>query len=171
MSYHCMFAQSEYGPTKRERKGISLRNSYAVRTLYPPPRRKGLYGATGNERLEQANELIRLIASHGRRFFHHEGRIAELRLDARGRVWLVDEYSGQSMRRLIERLRDYIKRGTPLPLGIICPVRSFSGPENIWGYESDEAEKLIAACRSLPIFIASRDLGCRPFLQVTGRSL
>lgn len=48
MSYHCMFAQSEYGPTKRERKGISLRYSYAVRTLYPPPRRKGLYGATGN---------------------------------------------------------------------------------------------------------------------------
>ena len=47
MSYHCMFAQSEYGPTKRERKGISLRYSYAVRTLYPPPRRKGLYGATG----------------------------------------------------------------------------------------------------------------------------
>lgn len=32
-------------------------NSYAVRTLYPPPKRKGLYGASGNLALQHMREM------------------------------------------------------------------------------------------------------------------
>lgn len=60
-------------------------------------------------RLEHANALIEIIASHGRRFFWHKGssrvagdasssagRVAKLTL-LRGRVYHIDEYSGKAI--------------------------------------------------------------------------
>jgi len=47
-------------------------------------------------RLEHTNELIKIIAAHGRRFFfcQKSGRTAELFIGKRGRIWLADEYTG-----------------------------------------------------------------------------
>jgi len=121
-------------------------------------------------RLEHANQLIRLIASHGRKFFSHKDRIAELSLDQRGRIWLCDDYTGQliythysgrwrefshggTMRDFIVILRDYIQYGKQLPLGIICYERRGMHDGNVWGYDPDEAMKLRDACKGLPLFI------------------
>src|SRR3546814_18480004 len=52
---------------------------------------------TKTERLTQANELIGLISSCGRRFFYNKthDRIARLELCKRGRVYFVDDYTGK----------------------------------------------------------------------------
>lgn len=61
-------------------------------------------------RLDVANELLHVIASHGRRFFHFGGvsvynkdaqssefvpadRYARFEVDPRGRLWFIDDYS------------------------------------------------------------------------------
>lgn len=43
-------------------------------------------------RAEHANDLIKTIASHGRKFFLHanSGRLAKFEVDNRGRVWFID---------------------------------------------------------------------------------
>jgi len=124
------------------------------------------------ERLEHANELIRLISSYGRQFFNHEGQIASFHLDRRGRVWFLDEYTkaliythysgrwrkfnhGGTMRDIVERLRDYIKKDDKLPISIICPERRNIDDGNIWGYPPAEAKKLRDACKGLPVFIST----------------
>jgi hypothetical protein len=78
------------------------------------------------ERLVKANEFIRVIATHGRKFFNHHGTISRLLFDAQGRVSFWDSYSkkyvyaygngswkgftnGETMRILIVRLREYIQ--------------------------------------------------------------
>ncbi|MCV0359424.1 hypothetical protein KUC90_33300 [Pseudomonas aeruginosa] len=47
------------------------------------------------ERLEHANQLIQVIARHGRRFFFDDttNTTARLELDQRGKVWFHDHYS------------------------------------------------------------------------------
>lgn len=44
------------------------------------------------QRLEQANQLILLIAHNGRKFFNHRGRVSHFEFDHRGRIWFVDAY-------------------------------------------------------------------------------
>jgi hypothetical protein len=49
------------------------------------------------QRLEHANQMIQVIAAHGRRFFfstHHQSH-ARVVLDSRGRFWWVDDYTGK----------------------------------------------------------------------------
>lgn len=121
------------------------------------------------ERLAHANDLIQLIANHGRKFFNSNGHMAKMHLDSRGRVWFQDartgkliytHYSGKwkafshggTLRSLVERLRDYVNKGVQLPPSIICPERCNVDDGNIWGYEESEAKKLRAACQGLPIF-------------------
>lgn len=125
------------------------------------------------ERCMHANEVIRLIATHGRKFFSHDDRVAELQLDGRGRVWFLDAYSGVriythysrrwkgfshggTMRGVIECLRNYIKQGEPLPLDIICPARQ-SMDRNIWGYPVEDAHQLRAACCVIPVFTGFKE--------------
>ncbi len=48
------------------------------------------------QRLQQANELLVLIASKGREFFRHEGRVAHFEL-RNGRVWYVDAYTQRAI--------------------------------------------------------------------------
>ncbi|GIU39132.1 hypothetical protein TUM4637_40820 [Shewanella hafniensis] len=121
-----------------------------------------------NKRVKNANELIKVISEHGRKFFEHKGVIATLELDKRGRVWLVDEYSkarvythysgkwsgfhhGGTLRDLVCAMRDYITNGTLIPLDWIAPTRC--NPENgdIWGYGKEAAAAVRAAAAQLPI--------------------
>lgn len=122
-----------------------------------------------NERVEHANELIKVIASHGRNFFGHKGDIATLELDKNGKVWFVDEYTkcriythysrrwkgfnhGGTLRGLVEAMRDYITKGKKLTLGWIAPTRY--NPENgdIWGYGKEAAATVREEAAKLPIF-------------------
>jgi hypothetical protein len=122
------------------------------------------------ERAEHANTLINLIAAHGRRFFYNKehNRVAKMYLDARGRVWFVDDYRethiythwngswrgfshGGTLRDLTIQLRDYIRTGELIHHGVIAPSR-FDPDRNIWGYSFESAEKLRELTRNLPMF-------------------
>lgn len=144
------------------------------------------------ERLQAANALIEIIASHGRRFFFHKppagaskvgldhrnltgviddvptlGRIAKLEIDARNKVWLIDEYTqrrvnthakddwegfshGGTLRSLVATMRDYVIDGKLLSFGTIAPLRDDGS--NLWGYEPTQAIALRAAAGVLPLF-------------------
>lgn len=122
-----------------------------------------------NDRVDHANELIRLIASCGREFFRNGETIAHMEIDKRGKVWFVDQYTcrriythysgrwrgfnhGGTMRRLIERLRDYITKEKKLNPFIIAPRCSNKDDSNIWGYEPSEAQALRAEAWIIPMF-------------------
>jgi hypothetical protein len=119
------------------------------------------------ERRDAANELIACIASCGRKFFAHEGWVAQMEVDPRGRVWFRDHYSrkciythydgrwrgftgGGTLKGLVECLRNFIKQGTQIR-------RSF-GPwpdwcccdGDLWGY-GDDMEIVRAKARELGI--------------------
>lgn len=119
------------------------------------------------DRVGHANELIRVISDHGRRFFWNERdkRIARLELDQRGKVWWVDDYRGTrvciekfgwyehrwqgfshggTLKSLVQAMRDYIKTGDRIPLGYIGM--------DCWGYD-EAAAATIEAARGLPIIL------------------
>lgn len=124
------------------------------------------------DRAVHANALIQVIAAHGRRFFYckSKDRYARIEVDARGRVWFVDDYSerrvfthqpghsrwkgfshGGTLRALIEDMRDYIMNGTPVPRWKIA-IRQLGRPEqDIWGYGFEAAEAVRTAAFTLPI--------------------
>lgn len=124
-------------------------------------------------RLQHANDLVNIISQHGRRFFWNERhqRVASLELDARGRVWFIDDYTGQriythragfrsrwrgfshggTLRCLVEALRDYIGKGVPLHPEYIAPERMTPG-SNIWGYSTEGAALVREAAHKLPMF-------------------
>lgn len=121
------------------------------------------------QRVEHANQLIQVIAAHGRKFFYSKtaGRVARIEIDARGRVWFVDDYSerriythtphrwrgfthGGTLRSLVEDMRDYIIRGERIRRWKIAPAYSHSDGD-IWGYGSEAAAAVRAAAYALPI--------------------
>ena len=123
------------------------------------------------ERLGHANALIEIISRHGRRFFHNResGAIARLELDARGRVWLIDEYRGAriyvayggawrgfthggTLRDLIAALRDYIQRDELLHPEYIAPSRIDPTNGDIWGYGAEAANAVRYEAHALPLF-------------------
>lgn len=102
-------------------------------------------------RLRQVNDLLRVIASTGRRFFCHAGRIARLELTDRGVVWFIDHYDGArvythydgqwkgftaggTMRSLIGQLRDYVKTGQKLYPYTFGPWPKWQCGGDLWGY-------------------------------------
>jgi len=124
---------------------------------------------TKRERCELVNQAIRIIAAHGRRFFHHAGEFASMEVDDRGRVWFVDDYSrkriythratyarwrgfshGGTLRSLVENFRDYIRTGKPVHPGYLGQERE-SG-SNIWGYEPEAMAIVRAEAGALPVF-------------------
>ena len=133
---------------------------------------------TREERLNHANDLIRIISDHGRRFFFDKKsqRVAKMQFDARGRIWFVDDHSdkavyvyrsgfgnswngfthGGTLRSLVEALRDYIVSGERLSLEYIAPERLIAG-SNIWGYSADAAKAVREAVYKLPIIQKSMD--------------
>ncbi|AJY12793.1 hypothetical protein K6W16_13615 [Burkholderia dolosa] len=126
---------------------------------------------TKAERAEHANQLLRAIGSHGRRFFYNakHDQYARFELDSRGRVWFVDDYTqkrvythdkgrwrgftqGGTLRSLVERMRDYIRTGWQLPRGVIAPpYMGGNSEDNVWGYDREAAAALRATAFELPI--------------------
>lgn len=125
------------------------------------------------QRLGHANELIKIISAHGRRFFFstHTGRTAELFIGKGGRIWFVDEYTGKviythkttwtnkwrgfshggTLRDLVEMMRDYIVTGRPIPAFYLGPERGHLTDGNIWGYEPEAMKAVRDAAEKLPI--------------------
>jgi hypothetical protein len=132
------------------------------------------------ERLAHANQLIRIISSHGRRFFFNEthDRIAELVLCSRGRVWFLDDYTGKliythkttltnkwrgfshggTLRNLVEMMRDYIVNGWPIREWYLGQERDFTDG-NVWGYSQEAIEAVRTDAARLPIIISAVNAG------------
>ncbi|MBD9599356.1 hypothetical protein IB252_05875 [Pseudomonas sp. PDM10] len=111
--------------------------------------------ALKRQRAEQVNQAIRIIADHGRRFFYSQSvnRYASMEVDARGKVWFIDDYSGKrvfthetvwggrwrgfthggTLKDMVKAFRDYICTGEPLHPGYLGPERF--NDSNIWGYD------------------------------------
>lgn len=119
---------------------------------------------TRGERLSAANELLSVIAGTGRRFFNGRNRIAYFDVDARGRVWFVDEYngarvythyagpwrrftSGGTLRRLVVSLRDYIAKGHLVNSYHFGPWPDWICAGDLWGYGDDMERVREAAAR------------------------
>lgn len=117
-----------------------------------------------NERLEAANEMLKAIASCGRKFFAFEDRVSRFELDDRGRIWFVDKYTqkriyiayrgnwkpfsdGGTLRALVERLRDFIQQATPLPPSIFGPWPEWVCGGDLWAYGEDMQQVRTAAIR------------------------
>lgn len=121
-----------------------------------------------HERIKHANELIRVISQHGRRFFWNATaqRVARMELDERGKVWWIDDYRatrvctekiggyehrwqgfshGGTLKQLAQMIRDYVKTGEQIALGWIAM--------DCWGYDDEATAATIEAARNLPIII------------------
>lgn len=122
------------------------------------------------KRAEHVNAVIRIIASHGRRFFfsaQHE-RTAHVEVDDRGRIWLLDDQTGQrvfthypygwrhfshggTLRRLVEAMRDYISTGKPVSSSVLGTEAPWMAG-NAWGYEPEALQAVRDAVLKLPVF-------------------
>jgi len=126
---------------------------------------------TKSDRAEIANKVIAVIAAHGRRFFHHEGRVSRFEVDARGRVWLHDKYSGAriytmqrgrwrgfteggTLKSLCEALRDYIRTGQPIRRGWFGPWPDYYCDGDLWGYGKEAMETVRREVTALPAVAA-----------------
>jgi len=118
------------------------------------------------ERLQHANDLIRVTSQHGRRFFWNERdqRVASMEMDDRGKVWWVDDYRGSrvctekmggyehrwqgfshggTLKQLVQQMRNYIKTGERIPAGYIGM--------DCWGYSPEACAELREAVKAMPI--------------------
>lgn len=110
--------------------------------------------STKRERVEKVNELLLTISGCGRRFFHHNGTVARMEVDARGRVWHHDAFSGKriythhsgrwrgftnggTLRDLICRFQRYIVSGERLPAAMFGPYPDWYSGGDPWGYGVD----------------------------------
>ena len=107
------------------------------------------------ERIKHVNDLIKVIGSHGRRFFYNTmaDRFARMEMDAKGKLWWVDDYQGTrvciekmggyetrwqgfshggTLKSLVQDMRDYVKRDEALSLWKIAP--------ECWGYGEEAAK-------------------------------
>lgn len=120
-------------------------------------------------RCDQVNAVIRIIASHGRRFFHHKGTTARMVVADNGRIWFVDDYSGKAiythtspcarwrgfshggtLRALVVQFRDYIRLGHELHPGWLGHYRDDGS--NVWGYEPEAMAAVRAEAWPSPVF-------------------
>lgn len=111
-----------------------------------------------NQRLREANELLRVISSCGHRIFYskYTGQTAKLVIRS-GKVWIIDENTqtlvfvhytgrwkffshGNGVRRFVEMLREYVKHGTRLSPLFFWPQHDDG--ISFWRY-GDDAEKII----------------------------
>ena len=117
---------------------------------------------TKKDRAEQASRFLATIASCGRKFFAHNGRVSRFEVDDRGRIWFVDAYrerriythyegrwsgfsEGGTLRSLVCKLRDFIRTGEQQRLHI-----------DLWGYGSDmdSVRTAAVACGIVPSNVA-----------------
>jgi hypothetical protein len=125
-------------------------------------------------RVKHVNQLIRIIGSHGRRFFWNEEKQRFARMELiRGRIYFIDDYSGKpiythrtgfgnywrgfshggTLRSLVEDMRDYIANGTQIQRCkiVIKQLGRSDLEDNIWGYPKDDAEAVRREAYALPI--------------------
>lgn len=118
------------------------------------------------ERLRAVNELIIFISSAGRRFFQHNGRVSQVEMDHRYRLWLNDCWghriylhycyqtwrfsSGGTMWSLIQAFRCYIQNGVQLRYGL-GPWPDWICGGDLWGY-GDDMEKVRERATELGIY-------------------
>jgi len=119
------------------------------------------------ERIEHINQLIKVIASYGRKFFDHKGTIANMEKDAKGKIWFVDEFTrrriyvaykgrwkgfnhGGTLRNLVEEFYSYIKTGQQIDIRLIGLKGFRTDGSNIWGYPPKEAVKMRQEALKLP---------------------
>jgi hypothetical protein len=105
-----------------------------------------------NERVEQINELVKLIGGLGRRFFWSEktGAYAQMICDTRGRLYWQDQYTleliylhyrywskgftnGGTMRHCVNMFKRYVMTGKSLP-PIFGPWPDSICDGDLWGY-------------------------------------
>lgn len=130
--------------------------------------------ALKRRRCEHVNQAITIIATHGRRFFFSAatGQYASIEVDARGKVWWIDDYSqqriymhrtgftnrwrgfthGGTLRALAEAFRDHITTGVPLSQFYLGPERERISNGNIWGYSAEDILKVRNLAGALPVF-------------------
>ena len=128
--------------------------------------------ALKRQRAEQVNQAIRIIADHGRRFFYSQAgdRYASMEVDHRGKVWLIDDYSGKrvfthetvwggrwrgfshggTLKDVVKAFRDYICTGDPMFPGYLGPERF--NDSNIWGYDEEGMRAVRKQAGVLPVF-------------------
>lgn len=127
------------------------------------------------QRCDQVNAVILTIGAYGRRFFYNAkfNRYARCEVDPRGRVWFVDDYTGEriythrggfgnkwrgfshggTLRDLVKAFRDYIVKGSQLPEGILGRERENPANGNIWGYAPEALQRVRAEAGRSPVFI------------------
>jgi hypothetical protein len=127
-------------------------------------------------RLEQANALITVISTYGRRFFYDakQNRVARIEIGKGGHLYLIDDYTGHpvyiayngewsgfshggTLRDLVKRLAEYVRTGKQLHPHWIGPKRH-SDDSNIWGYAADEMEKCRAAALATGVIAQEADV-------------
>jgi hypothetical protein len=100
-------------------------------------------------RYKEANEVIAIIAAHGRRFLYSQvnDRTAKFGLDGVNQIWYVDDFTGMkifpfgeqrwpgfshggTLKGVVGALAHYIKTGEPVPV-------SYFADDNHWAYGDD----------------------------------
>jgi hypothetical protein len=117
---------------------------------------------TKQERVAQVDQFLEVVASCGRKFFAHNGRVSRFEVDMRGRVWFVDAYrpariylqcrwgrwrgfsEGGTLRNLVLKLCDYIRTGEQQQLGL-GPWPEWLCGGDLWGYGEAMAQVRAAA--------------------------
>lgn len=101
------------------------------------------------QRVKDANQVIGVIAAHGRKFFYSpvNDRLAKFGLDKVGQIWFVDDFTGMkiypfgeqswpgfshggTLKALVGLLANYIKTGEP-----VWP--ELFADDNHWAYGDD----------------------------------
>lgn len=115
-----------------------------------------------NDRVSRVNRLIRVIAGCGRQFFRHGESVSHIVIGDNGRLYFVDEYSGEALacwrekvnwrwnsykwRRfggggtimeLVKSFAMYIFHGDIVPEHHFGPWPSWYGDGDPWGYGDD----------------------------------
>lgn len=127
------------------------------------------------ERLTSVNEFIRIIGSCGRQFFRndlHES-FASMEVDARGKVWFIDDYTtqriythyegrwrgfshGGTLRDLVQVFREHIKRGGQIHSQYF-QTRAWMSGGHPWGYPKEDLLRLESEGRRLGIVAEAQE--------------
>lgn len=109
-------------------------------------------------RLNTCNKFIKIVASHGRKFFKYNKRVGFF-LFSRGHVYWNCEYTqksscvsgrhwknrhGSTLRRLLKDLADYIRGNSEFPIYHVkrWPGQPTSSEQDIWGYSAFEMRQV-----------------------------
>lgn len=126
------------------------------------------------ERVDHINQLILLIANHGRKFFTYNGFTSFMELDHQGKIWFTDYYtqkriytnkqgkwpgftSGGTLKALVEQFAYYIKTGKQISVASLSPSlldgnRRYCG-EDLWGYGLDDVKAMRLEAVKLPCVV------------------